>query len=397
MIPVLMLIVFLEWKYSKKDNREIFRFESTVLNICCGIIERSFDLFILLGTYLLFQFVHTNFSLFIINDAYLINWLICLFAVEFMIYWYHRAGHSVNFLWAAHVTHHQCEEFNYTVAFRNHFLPNVFRAFWLGLLAIIGFQAEMIMLSVIISGLWQFLLHTTLIDRLGFLEHFMTTPSAHRVHHGINEEYLDKNFGGMLIIWDKIFGTYAIEKAEVKYGITTTFTSIDPIEAYTHVWSDLIKVHKKVNSLKEKMSIWFGTPEYFYNKYKNQLNRSSKPTVVNLTPSLVYYITLQLVVMIVLLMVVMAFEDFFTATHLFILASFLIFSAISVCKLMENNQLAFSLEKIRCLMMFPLITNFITPHSLLMVLLLLLTTINFIMLIYMEWDTQKIFAKKIER
>ncbi len=338
LIPILFLMIWLEWQHNKEEHPDTFRFESTVLNICCGIIERVFDLYIYIGIYFLFNFLQSYFGLFELAQYRWWQWLLCFVGVDFLVYWYHRGGHVINFLWASHVTHHQCEEFNLSVAFRNSVLPNIFRAIWLSSLAILGFPAEMIIISLTVSGLWQFCLHTTVIDKLGPLEYILSTPSSHRVHHGQNEQYLDKNFGGFFIIWDRLFGTYAPEIEPVKYGITNGFDSVSPVKAYFHVWKDLFLMHQKAKTFSEKINIWFGTPADFYTSYKNELPKKQTPIIVPPSPAIIYGITVLLIIATALTMGVMACHEFMSNLQLFLAASAIIIFAIAICAMAERKR-----------------------------------------------------------
>lgn len=388
LIPILFLIVWLEYRHNKEHHPTSYKFESTVLNICCGIIERVVDLYIYIGLYFSYRFLQHHFGIFDLNNYALWQWIVCFVLVDFLVYWYHRGGHEINFLWASHVTHHQCDEYNFTVAFRNHILPNIFRGVWLGILPIIGFSAEMIIICLTVSGLWQFLLHTTAIGKLGYLEYIISTPSSHRVHHGSNEQYLDKNYGGFFIVWDKLFGTFAKEIEPVKYGITNGFNSINPIEAYTHVWKDLIRMSKGT-SFKTKLKIWLGTPSNFYQEYKGRLPLQTK--IENPKPSapMIYYVTVQLVVTTGLSIGVMVYEDFLSHFQLLLAATSLVLSAISVCVMMGGKKRNFEIEKTRIFVLGMVLILSLPINLTYFVIALVMISGIFLSLEYVEEDWKK--------
>ncbi len=343
-IPFLFLVVCLEWLYSKQHNIKAFKFESTVLNTSCGIIERALDVYIFLGLYLWMDWLYGHFAMFHFekNGLY---WLILTILLDFIIYWFHRGGHTINILWAAHVTHHQSEEFNYTVAFRNSILPHVFRAIPMSILPIFGFTAESILIALTISGIWQFFIHTATIRSLGWLEYFMTTPSHHRVHHASNPQYIDKNFGGMFIIWDRLFGTFQQENEEAKYGLKNSFTSLNPVRAFTHVYVDLYNSSCSTSNWKEKLYIWFGRPDFFYEKY---VKKSLTEEVTNpISPSIIFYTSIQIVVLTTLLTLALVFENYFISELNLLIRGMLVVSVIIVCSLMENKRWTFFLEGLR--------------------------------------------------
>lgn len=198
-----------------------------------------------------------NFQLFHIN----MNWLsltLLIVLQDFLYYCYHYTSHKLRFIWIAHSVHHSSEYFNYTTALRLSPL-RVFSFttfFWLPLI-IIGYSPEWITVAVITNLVYQFFIHTQAIKSLGFLELLLNTPAHHRVHHGKNKQYLDKNFGGILIIWDRIFGTFEQEVQPVEFGITKSVNSANPIKValfeFMNIFNDFFfnkkKVKQKIKSL----------------------------------------------------------------------------------------------------------------------------------------------------
>jgi sterol desaturase/sphingolipid hydroxylase (fatty acid hydroxylase superfamily) len=162
------------------------------------------------------------------------SWIVLLFAEDCCYYWFHRAHHEIRVLWAAHVVHHSSQHFNLSTALRQTLLtPFTSPVFWLPL-PLIGFPVWMVLTAQAWSLIYQFWLHTELVGRLGPLEAVMNTPSHHRVHHGKNIAYLDKNHAGIFIIWDKLFGTFAPEVEPVRYGLTKDIRSFNPAVIGTH-------------------------------------------------------------------------------------------------------------------------------------------------------------------
>jgi sterol desaturase/sphingolipid hydroxylase (fatty acid hydroxylase superfamily) len=162
------------------------------------------------------------------------SWLVIFFAEDCCYYWFHRLHHEVRLLWAAHVNHHSSQHYNLSTALRQPLLtPITGPWFWLPL-PLVGFPPHMILTAQAISLLYQFWLHTEAVDRLGPLEWVLNTPSHHRVHHGKNVPYLDKNHGGILIIWDRLFGTFAREDERVVYGLTKDIDTFNPLRIGFH-------------------------------------------------------------------------------------------------------------------------------------------------------------------
>jgi sterol desaturase/sphingolipid hydroxylase (fatty acid hydroxylase superfamily) len=147
---------------------------------------------------------------------------------DFVYYWYHRVSHHITPLWAFHQVHHSAMHMNLTSAYRLNWFSVLISPVFFIPLVILGFPPEFIVVSYALNLVYQFFLHTEAVGTLGPLEHFIDTPSSHRVHHGSNQLYIDKNFGGVLIIWDKLFRTYQPETEKVNYGLTTGFAGYNP-------------------------------------------------------------------------------------------------------------------------------------------------------------------------
>lgn len=161
-------------------------------------------------------------------------WLVLLFAEDFCYYWFHRIHHDVRLLWACHVNHHSSRYFNFSTALRQPLLtPLTGPLFWAPL-PLIGFAPWMVLTAQAWSLLYQFWLHTEAVERLGPLEWFLNTPSHHRVHHGKNLEYLDKNHGGIFILWDRLFGSFEPEAERVVYGLTKDIQTFHPLRIAFH-------------------------------------------------------------------------------------------------------------------------------------------------------------------
>lgn len=164
------------------------------------------------------------------------SWLLLFVCEDLCYYWFHRAHHEVRFFWAAHVNHHSSRHYNLSTALRQSWTtPLTGPVFWVPL-ALLGFHPLMILSAQGVSLIYQFWLHTEWIGHLGPLEWLFNTPSHHRVHHGRNVEYLDRNYAGILIVWDRLFGSFEPERAPVDYGLTKNLDSFDPLVVGFHEW-----------------------------------------------------------------------------------------------------------------------------------------------------------------
>jgi len=180
-----------------------------------------------------------------------------------MFYWLHRVDHYCRLFWAVHVTHHSSEEFNLTIGFRSSVFQPLYRFLWFIPLPFLGFKPEDIMLVYAITQIYGILIHTRFIGKLGPLEWILSTPSHHRVHHGSNTRYLDKNMGMVLIIWDRMFGTFQVEEENdpVKFGLTTNLVQpYHPIKTIFHEWINIGQDLSKPVGMKAKFMYLFGPP-----------------------------------------------------------------------------------------------------------------------------------------
>lgn len=229
-LAVVVLIALLaEIIWSTKKNKFVFNSKESLGNLGIFIgnnLMKPLSLgwkYFVLGWVESFQFFSMPTSIFSVVLTFLV--------AEFGFYWYHRLSHEIPLLWTMHHTHHSGMHMNLTTAVRLNWLGTFVSPLIYVPFVLLGFSAELLILSLAVGLFFQYFLHTEAIGKLGFFEgKFFNTPSAHRVHHGSNEKYIDKNYGGMLIIFDRLFGTYQPETEKVKYGVTTGFYSNNPVK-----------------------------------------------------------------------------------------------------------------------------------------------------------------------
>lgn len=236
-IPAFLVLIVVELAWARHTGRgEVYRFSDSISDLSCGVMQQVLKIFIVTFTAAAYIGVHGRLAIFELSASSPWVWVATFFGVDFFYYWFHRMSHQVNFLWAAHVVHHQSEEYNLTVALRQSALqPGLSWIFYLPL-ALIGVPPFVFFVHLSVNTLYQFWIHTRLIDRLGPLEWVLNTPSHHRVHHGQNPQYIDKNHAGTLIIWDRLFGTFEPEGEEVVYGVTEPSESWNPLWVNLHTW-----------------------------------------------------------------------------------------------------------------------------------------------------------------
>ncbi|HWB65139.1 MAG TPA: sterol desaturase family protein [Chitinophagales bacterium] len=248
-IPLFFLLIGVELLIAKMKKLSYYRFNDAVTNLSCGIGSQVSGIFLKVFTILVYIKLYQLSPLKGRIPTTWWSYVLLFFAVDFFYYWFHRLAHEISFMWGSHVVHHQSEEYNLTVALRQAWYQGAFSFVFYLPLAVLGFDPVMFIVISQLVTLYQFWIHTKLIKKLPRpIEFFFNTPSHHRVHHGVNPQYIDKNHAGTFIIWDRMFGTFEPEVEEVVYGITKQPNSWNPIwlnfEYWWGLFKDLFKVHK---------------------------------------------------------------------------------------------------------------------------------------------------------
>lgn len=258
-IPVMAFFTFLEIWYSWYSERKNYSTKESLGSLFVGLgnvgINLLFKVGLIYGSIFIYNLVPWRMTL---------NWwtlIICLLIFDLCSYWAHRISHFNRFFWSTHVVHHTAENYNLTVSFRLSWVQHFKLIFFLPV-AFCGFHPVVFFIVNQISVLAQFWQHTEYIGKLHpIVEKFLVTPSNHRVHHGSDEKYLDKNFGAIFIFWDKIFGTYHPEEEKPTYGITSSIDkSINPLYLNFHEHREMLIDVKKAKGIRQKLFYLFGSP-----------------------------------------------------------------------------------------------------------------------------------------
>lgn len=261
-IPIFFLLIGIELGYTVYKKLGYYRLNDSLSNLSQGIGSQLVGIFLKTATFFSYLYIYNNWRFYEFPNS-IWTWLLLFIGVDFFYYWFHRMSHEVNALWAAHIVHHQSEEYNLTVALRQSWFQGGFSWVFYLPLAFAGFEPIMFLTVSAFNTIYQFWIHTRAIGNMGPLEWIINTPSHHRVHHGSNPKYIDKNHAGTLIIWDRIFGTFQKEEEEVVYGITTPLASWNPVWANFHYWSDLAQTARKSSSFKDKINVFLKPPGWF--------------------------------------------------------------------------------------------------------------------------------------
>ncbi len=257
-MPAFLLLVLLEKFYGVWKKKETYRNMDMISSLSSGITNATKDVLGLSVAILGYGWLVNHLAIVHVQNT-ILTYIIAFIALDFACYWVHRIDHEYNFFWNAHIIHHSSEDFNLACALRQS-ISTVFRIFAIFLLpaAVFGVPAIVIAVVAPLHLFAQFWYHTQHIDKMGFLEHIIVTPSHHRVHHAVNPEYLDKNYSQIFIIWDKLFGTFQEELKDKPpvYGITRPVQTWNPIKInFMHLWL-LIKDAWHTKSWNDKLKIW---------------------------------------------------------------------------------------------------------------------------------------------
>src|SRR5579859_106275 len=269
-IPGFIALLVLEAVVDAIMRRDLYELKDTAASLSMGTGNVLLGLASKAMIFAIFTAVH-RFAIFKIGYQGW-AWVLLFFADDFTYYWFHRTSHECRLFWASHVIHHSSQRFNLGTALRQTWTGNFMSfVFWLWL-PLVGFEPIMVLTMQAISLLYQFWVHTELVRKMGPLEWVLNTPSHHRVHHGSNRQYLDRNHAGVLIIWDRMFGTFEPEREKVVYGLTKNITSYNPLRIAFHEWIDIWNDLRRAGNWKQRLVAVFGSPA------RNAANKSAAAT-----------------------------------------------------------------------------------------------------------------------
>ena len=258
--PLYSIVIAGEILLSNYQHRQFYTIKDTITNLYLMILNGGLDLLSRGITWGILAYIY-NFHFVEIQNSVL-YWLLLFIAEDFLYYLLHVVDHYTRFFWASHVTHHSSEQFNLTVGFRSSVFQPLYRFIYFIPLSLLGFKVVDIAVMYSITQIYGILVHTSYVPKLRkmpfmLLEYVFVTPSQHRVHHASNTEYLDKNMGMCLSIWDRIFGTFQeeIDDLPIRYGLTYPLENRGPINIVLHTWIDLWNDLKKPSSLITKFKI----------------------------------------------------------------------------------------------------------------------------------------------
>lgn len=259
--PIFFLFIAFEWYQSARRDSGIYQWRDSLANFATAAMHQGGDALSLLLLMPLFYWL-AQFALFDLPFN-LLNLLLLFLLQDFLYYWFHRASHRVRWLWASHVAHHSSRLMNFSTAFRQS-LTYPLSGMWLFWvpLVLLGFDPKLVLAVVAINLGFQFFVHTRAGRHWGALGYVLNTPSWHRVHHACNDVYIDKNFAGVLVIWDRLFGSFEAEHDHTpcRFGITDDFESVNPLTITFHEWRRMLADAAAAPGLAAKCAALFGPP-----------------------------------------------------------------------------------------------------------------------------------------
>ncbi len=283
-IPLFFLFIAVELLFTRLGRRPFYRLNDSISDLSAGTLSQIAGIFtkLILGAAFLWTSAHLSLQLLIpqwrwpggpiveravegwsLHVPALIGWVLAFLAVDLAYYWFHRVSHEVNLFWAGHIVHHSSEEYNLSVALRQSAVGGVLSWIFYVPLAMLGMSLEQFVVCYGLNLIYQFWIHTRAVSRLPeWAEAVLNTPSHHRVHHGVNPEYQDRNYAGVLIVWDRWFGTFTPEVQEPVYGLTSPLRSWNPIWAQIHHYVAIARNVRRAESWRDRWHLVFGAPAW---------------------------------------------------------------------------------------------------------------------------------------
>lgn len=258
-VPFFILAILVELAWGWKQQRNTYRLNDSVSSLFLGTLSQA-QRFVTLGVGgYIYYLITRYFSLPLMDSGHWFTWVLAFVLYDFCYYWLHRLGHERTILWAAHVAHHQSEDYNLSTALRQ--TSTGFLLSWLFYIPmyLLGIPAEVVVTVGSLNLIYQFWVHTEHVPKLGWYEWIFVTPSNHRVHHAQNDRYMDRNYGGVFILWDRLFGTFQEELEEDPpiYGIRGPLHSFNPVKALTHVYVDMARDSWHARDWRDKLRVWW--------------------------------------------------------------------------------------------------------------------------------------------
>lgn len=354
-IPLFLTLIIIEVIVDWRKRSNTYQFNDAINSINLGMMSQVVGLLKKTLQFSIYALLFQNFAMYEFDSSSIYIWVFAFIAYDFCYYWSHRIDHEVNIFWASHVVHHQSEEYNLTTALRQTSGSILNFIFYLPL-AIIGLDPLVIVAVGSLNLIYQFWVHTKHVKQMpDWYEYVFVTPSNHRVHHAQNPIYLDKNYGGVFILWDRLFNTYHPELSEepVIFGITKPLASWNPLWANAEFYWNLILDAIRTKSWKDKLIIWFKPtgwrPTDMNEKHPHPTFNPYKQIKFDVSLNLVqkYYVLLQHITAIAIVLFLLINADTMSVQAIIFASSTFLFFLFSLGKFQQKSDNAYTIEFVK--------------------------------------------------
>ena len=349
-IPVFIASILVEVWIARRRGVKAYDTADALTSLHLGVLSQVTGLFVKLAVLGIYTAVynHWRFTTLPISSVWV--WLAALLVYDFFYYWAHRMGHEVAVLWAAHVVHHSSEFYNLSTALRQTSSGWIFGWVFYLPMALAGVPPIVMVGVALIDLLYQYWVHTEMVGRLGWMDRVFVTPSNHRVHHGQNDYCIDKNYGGILILWDRLFGTFADERDDEKiiYGVRSPLRSLNPLWANFHYYADLWQSTMQVKGWRKKLHVWLDGPGAWTGEPLPHFDGSQYQHYRPGTPAPVAaYAALQFALLVPCVVHLIATGPALLLPELTLYALLIVASTFTVGALLEGRRLSARIEQAR--------------------------------------------------
>ncbi|MBX9869544.1 MAG: sterol desaturase family protein [Burkholderiaceae bacterium] len=361
--PIFFVLIAIEFWLARKRQKHLYRINDAINSLSLGVISQITGVFLKILPLGIYAWILDHAALWSLPKDQWWVWVSGLLLYDFLYYWLHRMGHETNLLWAAHVVHHQSEEYNLTTALRQTSSGGLFGWIFYLPMAVLGFPLDVFIIIALIDLLYQFWIHTQQIDKLGWFDRVFVSPSNHRVHHAVNDQYLDKNYGGILILWDRLFGTFMEEQANnpVVFGTRSPLRSWNPVWANLEVYQAVALDAWRARSWWDKCRIWLMPPGWkpaeLFARYPGKPFDIQRPIYdPPLRGAAMWYCLIQFTICLQIGTHFLTSFESISITQASAYGFWLTFSFFLICGLMEKPAIFAPLEKCRLLVTMILVS-----------------------------------------
>jgi sterol desaturase/sphingolipid hydroxylase (fatty acid hydroxylase superfamily) len=401
-VPAFFILIFIELIYGLASGKSNYRLNDTFTSISLGLISRYIPLLGLGIQGAAFAYVAQYYNLKLFSPSSIWVWVFAFFLYDFCYYWMHRLHHEVKVLWATHVVHHHGEEFNLSTALRQTSTGFLWKWIFYLPIFIVGIPPEVFVTVAGVNLVYQFWVHTEHIPKLGWYEYIFVSPSNHRIHHAQNKHYVDANYGGVFILWDRLFGTYEEELEELKpiYGTAKPLKSWNPFKANLDIFREMLVDSTRTKSFKDKIKVWFSRPNWrpedVKDKYpiiKNDLD-NFKPYNPEVSSEVKIYGWIQLLFLLVISAVITSTVGAQTYLETSLFALILTASCTISLVAFENYNLKVFPEVVKSIVVLALIFpgNILNNELLVTQLMLFQSLLNLVLITVLSLVPKKIFS-----